>query len=208
MLVGSVGEMRDTQKKFLGNISTSGKNLLSIINGILDISKIEAGKMELNYELFSLHTTMDELKQLISTLADKKGIQLEFSKDEKLEKIYSDRTKLKQILFNLASNSIKFTPNGGNVTISVTKTQDKAQFAVKDTGIGITEENKGKLFTPFTQLDSSLSRFYDGTGIGLFLVKQLVEMHGGKIWFESEVGKGTVFTFELPLKNETSADPK
>ncbi len=208
LLLGGAGETTDIQKKFLDNISTSGKNLLSIINGILDISKIEAGKMELNYELFNLYSTMDELKQLIKPLADKKGITVEFNRDEKPEKIYADRIKLKQILFNIASNSIKFTPKGGKVTISVAQAHDKIQFVVKDTGIGISEENKEKIFAPFTQLDSSLSRFYEGTGIGLFLVKQFVEMHGGKIWFESEVGKGTVFAFELPLKNETSADPK
>jgi signal transduction histidine kinase len=164
--------------------------------------------MELKYELFSLNTTMDELEQLISPLADKKGVIVELYRDEKPDKIYADQLKLKQILFNIASNSIKFTPKGGKVTISVAQAHDKIQFVVKDTGIGISEENKEKIFAPFTQLDSSLSRFYEGTGIGLFLVKQFVEMHGGKIWFESEVGRGTVFTFELPLKTETSADPK
>ena len=202
MLDGNAGEIEDMQKKFLGNISTSGKHLLSLINNILDLSKIEAGKMELNYELFGLYNTIDEIKQVISPLAQKKNIDLKVVNDGSLQEIYADRVRFKQILFNLANNAIKFTPQGGKVTISTTRIKDKAQFAIKDTGIGISEEKKSSLFLPFTQLDSSLNRFYEGTGLGLSLVKKFVEMHGGNIWVESELGKGTVFTFELPLKTE------
>jgi len=202
MLDGNAGEIADMQKKFLGNISTSGKHLLSLINNILDLSKIEAGKMELNYELFGLYNTIDEIKQVISPLAQKKNIDLKVVNDGSLQEIYADRVRFKQILFNLANNAIKFTPQGGKVTISTTRIKDKAQFAIKDTGIGISEEKKSSLFLPFTQLDSSLNRFYEGTGLGLSLVKKFVEMHGGNIWVESELGKGTVFTFELPLKTE------
>ena len=202
MLDGNAGEIEDMQKKFLGNISTSGKHLLSLINNILDLSKIEAGKMELNYELFGLYNTIDEIKQVISPLAQKKNIDLKVVNDGSLQEIYADRVRFKQILFNLANNAIKFTPQGGKVTISTTRIKDKAQFAIKDTGIGISEEKKSSLFLPFTQLDSSLNRFHEGTGLGLSLVKKFVEMHGGNIWVESELGKGTVFTFELPLKTE------
>jgi len=205
MLGGSVGDMADMQKKFLGNISTSGKHLLSLINNVLDLSKIEAGKMELNYELFGIYATIDEVKQLVSPLADKKALKMEYSKDESLEKIYADRIRFKQILFNLTSNAIKFTPQGGKITISAIKVQNKAQFSVKDTGIGISEENKRKLFQPFTQLDSTTTRKYEGTGLGLSLVKRFVEMHKGKIWAESEMGKGTTFIFELPLEPDSNA---
>ncbi|WP_321417893.1 response regulator [uncultured Methanomethylovorans sp.] len=200
MLDGGVGEMQDMQKKFMGNISISGKHLLSLINNILDISKIEAGKMELNYELFDVYAVIDEVKQLVSPLADKKEIKFELTKDESLEQIYADRLKFKQILFNLASNAIKFTPLGGKVTISATKVQNKAQFSVKDTGIGISKDNQSKLFQPFKQIDSTTTRRYEGTGLGLSLVKRFVEMHKGKIWVESELGTGTTFIFEMPLK--------
>lgn len=197
MLGGSIADP-EMQKKFMGNISTSGKHLLSLINNILDLSKIEAGKMELHYELFGPNATIDEVKQLVSPLADKKGIKLEFTKDEILGKIYADRLRFKQILFNLTSNAIKFTQPGGKITISAIRIEDKAQFSVEDTGIGISEDNKRKLFQPFTQLDSSTTRKYEGTGLGLSLVKRFVEMQNGKIWIESELGKGTKFTFELP----------
>lgn len=200
MLGGSVGEMQEIQKKFMSNISISGKHLLSLINNILDLSKIEAGKMELNCELFGAYAVIDEVKQLVSPLADKKGLKLELNRDEKLEKIYADRLKFKQILFNLASNAIKFTPAGGKVTISATIVENKAQFSVKDTGIGISEDDQKKLFQPFKQLDSTTTRKYEGTGLGLSLVKRFVEMHKGRIWVESELRKGSTFIFELPLK--------
>jgi len=199
MIAGNVGELSQKQKKFLGNISTSGKHLLALINNILDISKIEACKMELNYETFAVKETFTEVKQLTSPLLEKKGLKVEFCIDEKLVNIYADKIRFKQILFNLASNAIKFTPAEGKITISSKMYGEMAQFTVRDTGIGIAEENRHKLFKPFTQLDSATNRMYDGTGLGLSLVKSFVEMHKGKIWFESEVGKGTAFTFEIPL---------
>ena len=199
MIAGNVGELSQQQKKFLGNISTSGKHLLALINNVLDISKVEAGKMELNCENFAVKETFTEVKQLTSPLVEKKGLKVEFCIDEKLVNIYADKIRFKQILFNLASNAIKFTPAGGKMTISSNMYGEMAQFTVRDTGIGIAEENKHKLFKPFTQLDSATNRMYEGTGLGLSLVKSFVELHKGNIWFESEVGKGTAFTFEIPL---------
>ncbi|HWR26219.1 MAG TPA: PAS domain-containing sensor histidine kinase, partial [Methanosarcina sp.] len=199
MIGGNVGEISPVQKKFIGNISTSGKHLLALINNILDMSKIEAGKMELNSELFAVKDLFTEVEQLISPLVDKKGIKVEFCRDEKLTTIYADKIRFKQILFNLASNAIKFTPTGGKITISSKVKEEMAQFSVTDTGIGISEEGKKKLFNPFTQLDSVSNRTYEGTGLGLSLVKKFVEMHGGNIFCESEVGKGTTFIFEIPL---------
>jgi PAS domain S-box-containing protein len=201
---GSVGEITDKQKKFLGNISISGKHLLSLINNVLDLSKIEAEKMELNYEQFSIYYLINEVKQIVSPLADKKGLQIEFSMDGYLENIYADRVRFKQILFNLVSNAIKFTPSGGKVTISANLVGKMARFTVMDTGIGISEEDKSKLFQPFIQLDSATNRLYDGTGLGLTLVKRFVELHKGRIWLESNIGEGTAFTFELPLKLNTN----
>jgi PAS domain S-box-containing protein len=199
MIAGNVGAISEKQKKFLGNISMSGKHLLALINNILDISKIEAGKMELSCETFAVVETVNEVKQLISPLVEKKGLKTEFSLDEKLVNIYADKIRFKQILFNLASNAIKFTPAGGMITISSQICGEMAQFTVRDTGIGIKAEDQHKLFKPFKQLDSATNRMYEGTGLGLSLVKSFVELHKGKIWFESEVGKGTAFTFEIPL---------
>ncbi len=203
MIKGDAGKLDDMQIKFLGNIHTSGRNLLSLINNILDLSSIEAGKMELNYEFFGVAITINEVKQLVSPFADKKGIKMEFSSDGHFEKMFADRIRFKQILFNLTINAIKFTPSGGKITISAHLVDNMAQFAVMDTGIGISEENQEKLFQPFMQLDSATDRRYDGAGLGLSLVKRFVEMHQGRIWIESEIGKGTAVIFELPLQPNT-----
>jgi len=200
MLSGSTGVISDTQKRFMENIATSGKHLLYVINNVLDISKIEANKMELNFQVFPVESVFIEVGQLISPLADKKGLKVEFYRGEELRNICADKTIFKQILFNLVSNAIKFTPKHGNVTVCAHINDEMAMFEVKDTGIGISEEDQSKLFQPFTQLDSSINRQYAGTGLGLTLVKRFIELHHGNIRVESEVGKGTTFTFELPLK--------
>ncbi|AFV23496.1 two component system histidine kinase [Methanolobus psychrophilus R15] len=196
---GGVGEISDRQKRFIENISTSGKHLLALINNVLDLSKVEANKMELHYETFSAADVFSEVKQLISPLAAKKGLRVEFIIENDITNLYADKTRFKQILFNLISNAIKFTPSSGTVTISASRREDIARFTVTDTGIGISEDGKCRLFQPFTQLDSSINRQYAGTGLGLSLVKQFIEMHNGNVWVASEVGKGTTFTFELPL---------
>lgn len=199
IISGGTGEISDTQKRFITNIASSGKHLLSIINNVLDISKIEANKMELNNQLFSVAEVFTEVKQLISPMAAKKQLKVEFLKDDRLGVIYADKTRFKQILFNLISNAIKFTPKGGSVSVHAGLNKDMAVFTVKDTGIGISEEGISKLFQPFTQLDSAMNRQYEGTGLGLSLVKKFVEIQNGRIWVESEPGKGATFTFELPL---------
>ncbi|WP_406660719.1 response regulator [Methanolobus sp. ZRKC3] len=203
---GSVGDISDMQKKFLGNISTSGNHLLSLINNVLDISKIEAGKMVLDYEVFKVEETITEVSQLIAPLADQKKHNVKFHRDQKLKYIHADKIRFKQILFNLVSNAIKFTPDGGMIDISANMLGNKACFTVKDNGIGIDEENQSKLFQPFTQIDSATNRHYEGTGLGLSLVKRFLELHKGNIWFESAPGKGTTFTFELPLEKNINPD--
>lgn len=200
MLNGSTGDMNEKQIKFMDNISTSGKHLLSLINNILDISKIEAGKMVLDYEIFDPCNAVNEVRQLVGPLSDKKGIRLTCIKDERFDRLSADRTRFKQIIFNLLSNAIKFTPPNGEITMSSHIDEDFAQITIKDTGIGISEDDQNRLFQPFQQLDSANNRHYEGTGLGLALVKQFIELHQGRIWVESEIGKGTTFTFELPLK--------
>ncbi|KKI00487.1 ATPase [Methanosarcina sp. 1.H.T.1A.1] len=199
MLSGMSGEFNEQNKKFLNNIANSGKHLLTLINNILDLSKIEAGKMELDLEMFSVHEVFNDTRAVTSALALKKDISMKFNVEPELS-IYADRIRFKQVIYNLMSNAIKFTPKGGSVDVSAAKTGDSVRVSVSDTGIGISEENQKLLFQPFRQVDSSINRQYDGTGLGLALVRKFVELHGGRVWIESETGKGSTFTFELPLK--------
>jgi PAS domain S-box-containing protein len=192
------GEINDKQSQYIYNISQSGKHLLNIINEILDISKIESGKMKLYKEKVAL-MKYTELYSTIKHLADKKNIDIKISLDSEENYVSADRAKLKQILFNLTSNAIKFTENGGDVIINTSTNEKFVHISVIDTGIGIPKEGLKRLFTPFMQLDSSEARKYEGTGLGLALSKELVELHGGSIWAESEPGKGSNFTFTLPL---------
>jgi PAS domain S-box-containing protein len=193
------GEINDKQSQYIYNISQSGKHLLNIINEILDISKIESGKMKLYKEKVALDEVYTELYSTIKHLADKKNIDIKISLDSEENYVSADRAKLKQILFNLTSNAIKFTENGGDVIINTSTNEKFVHISVIDTGIGIPKEGLKRLFTPFMQLDSSEARKYEGTGLGLALSKELVELHGGSIWAESEPGKGSNFTFTLPL---------
>jgi PAS domain S-box-containing protein len=202
LLTEVFGSLNDKQKKYAGNISTSGKHLLSLINDILDLSKVEAGKMVLNIDEFSIEETLYDIKSLVSPMALKKNITLLIEPINDTIVIKADEGKFKQIIYNLLSNAIKFTNNDGYVTIFVNKISDYVRIEVRDTGIGISKEDQKKLFTAFTQIDSSNSRMYDGTGLGLILVKNLVELHNGKIWIESEVDTGTSFIFELPIEAE------
>lgn len=196
---GITGEINAQQLKYLRHISASGHHLLSLINNILDLSKIEAGKLDLHLEDISIDILFAEVKELILPLAIKKSITVNFSTDSKITEVCADRIRLKQILFNLLSNAIKFTPKDGKVDVFTEIVSDRIRISVKDTGIGISEENKKELFHPFAQLNSATNSRYEGTGLGLSLVKKFVELHNGKVWFESELGKGTTFIFELPL---------
>ncbi len=199
LLTGNFGELNDKQIRFASNISNSGKDLLNIINDILDLSKIEAGKVILNYEDVSLRQTVDEIVKTLTPLSSKKDQSLEASHIEDVV-IQADKGKLKQILLNLIGNAIKFTPSGGSINISSYLKDDMANIQIKDTGIGISPEDQKKLFEPFKQLDSNLSREHTGTGLGLSLVKKLVELHNGTVSVESEVEKGSAFTVSLPIK--------
>ncbi|MDD3247332.1 MAG: PAS domain-containing sensor histidine kinase [Methanosarcina sp.] len=199
MLGGMSGEFNEQNKKFLNNIANSGKHLLALINNILDLSKIEAGKMELDMEMFSVSEAFSYTRAVTSDLALKKDITIKYDLVPELS-IYADRIRFKQVIYNLMSNAIKFTPKGGSVEVLAAKAGDSVRVSISDTGIGISEKDQKLLFQPFMQVDSSISRQYEGTGLGLALVRKFVELHGGKVWVESETGKGSTFTFELPLK--------
>jgi len=197
------GPLNEKQLKYITNVLTSGNHLLTLINDILDLSKVEAGKMELVYNEFVVSTVINEIKTLVISIASKKNIMINVITYEKLITIHADGGKFKQILFNLMSNAIKFSPNGGSVTIDAKCINDMVQIAITDTGIGISKEDQKKLFQPFVQVDASTSRQFEGTGLGLALVKRFVGLHGGKVWIESEPGKGSTFTFTIPIQPET-----
>ncbi|WP_052721421.1 PAS domain S-box protein [Methanococcoides methylutens] len=200
----NVGDLNDMQKRYVSNVYRSGKHLLELINDILDLSKIEAGKMSLNPDKFAIRDTINEIMETMMPLATEKGIELKCDIDPERPFIVADAVKLRQIIYNLVSNAIKFTDRGGSVTIETRSSDDRISVLVKDTGIGISVVDQKKLFQPFVQIDSSNAREYGGTGLGLSLVKNFVEMHGGKIWVESEVEKGSTFGFTIPTDPEVS----
>jgi signal transduction histidine kinase/CheY-like chemotaxis protein/HAMP domain-containing protein len=208
------GALNEKQSKYAKNILTSGKHLLHLINNILDLSKVEAGKVELEYVDFDVLAVLEEVKTLVLSIAAKKRIRIAVTVNPELTTINGDVSKFKQILYNLLSNAIKFTPDGGSITVDGQRRGEMAQISVTDTGIGISQDAAKKLFQPFVQADSSTSRKYGGTGLGLTLVKRFVELQGGKIWIESEPDRGSTFIFTMPVAGkaeartpETSATP-
>lgn len=194
------GALNADQKEYVDDIHSSGQHLLNMINSILDLSKIEAGKLELQYEEFPIEEVIQDVLNIVAGASGKKGIAIHTHILEDMPPITADKVKFKQILFNLLSNAIKFTPENGKVTITAKRLNHHIQIDVIDTGIGIKSEDMDKLFEVFRQVDGSYARRYEGTGLGLVLTKRLVELHGGKIWVNSEYGKGSTFTFTLPLK--------
>ncbi|MDR4508213.1 MAG: ammonium transporter [Candidatus Brocadiaceae bacterium] len=195
-----VGPINNDQREYVGDIHSSGQHLLNMINSVLDLSKIETGRLEAQFEELCIEDVINDILNIVSDMADKKSISIKKNAPPEIPSVIADKVKLKQILFNLLSNAIKFTSEYGSVCINTTLKDQYVQFAISDTGIGIKPEDTEKIFEAFCQADSSLARNYEGTGLGLTLTKLLVELHGGKIWVESEgVGKGATFTFTLPL---------
>ena len=200
LLEETFGEVNDQQRRSLGHILASGKHLLEVINDILDLSKVESGKMELHCEDFYIYDLLKNVGNMVSFLAKKKNISFSVSTQPESLCVSADKVRMKQILYNLVSNAIKFTQEDGHVRIDACKREDMLEISVSDNGIGISKEEQKKLFIPFYQVYSDTSRHYDGTGLGLSLVKKFVEMHDGNITLESEPGKGTKFTITVPLK--------
>ena len=195
-----LGELSVKQIKAVKTISDSGQHLLSLINDILDLSKIEAGKMELEKLPVSLGDLCDGCLSFVQQLAQKKAIQVKSSIAQGISDFLADERRLRQILLNLLNNAVKFTPQGGEVELIITLNGSMLQFQVKDTGIGISPANQTKLFQSFVQIDSSLNRQYEGTGLGLVLVRKLTELHGGQVAVQSEVGQGSCFTVMIPYQ--------
>jgi signal transduction histidine kinase len=226
-----VGEVNERQEEYLNDVLNSSRHLLSLINDILDLSKVEAGKMELEPSDVDLRALLEKSLKMVKEMATENGVKLSMNIDGIPKIIRIDERKLKQVIYNLLSNAVKFTPDGGSIDLSVRRlishngylvtdhgksvnipnisfdldpldTVDKnfLHFSVSDNGIGIKQEDVGRIFGSFEQADNSPGRIHQGTGLGLSLTKRLVELHHGKIWVESEgEGKGSTFSFILPI---------
>ena len=192
------GELNAKQDEYLKDISASGQHLLSLINDILDLSKIEAGRMELTAVPFHLPTALDNAVILVRERAARHGIALQLDLDPQLGELVGDERKVKQVVLNLLSNAVKFTPEGGRIRLQAAQRDRAVEIAVADTGVGIAAEDQAAIFEEFRQV-GSYERRREGTGLGLALAKKFVELHGGRIWVESELGRGSTFTFTLPL---------
>jgi signal transduction histidine kinase len=192
------GEMNEKQEDYLKDIHSSGEHLLSLINDILDLSKIEAGRMELELSDFSLPAALRNAMTLIRERAQNHGIALELRVDPQLGEIHADERKLKQIVLNLLSNAVKFTPDGGRVELDARMNGGSVEVSVKDTGVGIAEKDQEAVFEEFRQVGHDYTTKHEGTGLGLALTRRFVELHGGTISLQSEPGKGSTFTFTLP----------
>ncbi len=200
LVQGKVGELTPKQHEYINDVLTSGNHLLNLINDILDLAKVEAGKMALTVESFNVTTVLEQARTIVKEAARAKNITVELAIDPQIETLTLDRQKFVQILYNLLSNAIKFTESG-QVRVSVTPQDDRFfQLRVQDTGMGIKDDDLKKLFTPFEQLDSSVARKHQGTGLGLALCKKFAELHGGSIRVESEFGKGSTFIVVLPRR--------
>lgn len=196
---GFAGPLSEKQSSYVGNVLQAGRHLLALVNDILDLSRVEAGKLPLAREWTSLAALTQSIADTVDPLVQRGGVELRIAIDEAVPSLHVDPIRLKQILFNLVSNAIKFTPRGGTVRLLAEARPRAVQIRVEDTGIGIHADDLPRLFNEFERVEAGNGRERaDGTGLGLALTKRLVELHGGTIHVASTVGSGTVFTVELP----------
>jgi len=198
LLQGIFGDVNEKQREYLTDVLGSGQHLLSLINDILDLSKIEAGRMDLELTTFAMRDALESGLTIIRDRAARHGIQLSTTVAPDVGSIEADERKVKQILYNLLSNAVKFTPDGGRVDVNVRAENGDIRVEVRDTGIGVAANDQERIFEEFRQVGRERSR--EGTGLGLTLTKRFVELHGGRIWLESSPGKGSTFAFTLPLR--------
>ena len=200
MLERLFGEVNEKQEEYLNDILSSGRHLLSLINDILDLAKIEAGRMELELGAFDVPQAIDNTLMLVRERAMRRGITLERSVEPRLGEINGDERKVKQVLLNLLSNAVKFTPEGGRIEVRAVVADGTVEISVSDTGVGIAPEDHEAVFEEFRQVGSDYARRHEGTGLGLALARRFVELHGGRIWVKSQVGQGSTFTFAIPMR--------
>jgi signal transduction histidine kinase len=192
------GEVNEKQEEYLDDILTSANHLLALINDVLDLSKVEAGQVELEIAPFSLREALERGVVMVKEWATKNGIGLTLEADPHVELVEADERRIRQVIYNLLSNAVKFTPEGGSVTVSSAQLDGEVHVSVADTGPGIAPEDQARIFEQFQQTEVG-AKEREGTGLGLALSKMLIELHGGRIWVESEVGNGSTFTFALPV---------
>ncbi len=195
---GEAGEINETQRGFLGIVQSNTDRLVGLINDLLDISRIEAGGLQLNITTVPLDQVIREVAVSLHNQIEEKELSLELALPQEPIQVRADRARITQVLTNLLSNAYKFTPEGGKISVSAKVTDSQVQVEVADTGTGISAQNQKRLFTKFFRVDSSTTQEVGGSGLGLTITKSIVEMHGGKIWVESEIGKGSTFSFTLP----------
>jgi signal transduction histidine kinase len=183
----------------LKDINASGQDLLSLINDILDLSKIEAGRMELELTDFHLPTALDNALTLVRERAGRRGLALHITTDERLDYVRADERKVRQVVLNLLSNAIKFTPEGGRIEVRAKPVDGSVEVSVTDTGVGIAPEDQEAIFEEFRQVGTA-DKKVEGTGLGLALSRKFIGLHGGRIWVESQVGVGSTFTFTIPVR--------
>jgi signal transduction histidine kinase len=193
------GEVNQKQEEYLDDILSSADHLLSLINDILDLSKVEAGQVELEVGLFSLREALERGVVMVRERALKNGVQLQLELDPSVDLVEGDERRIRQVVFNLLSNAVKFTPNGGRVDVSTSRQNGQVLVAVADTGPGIAPSDQERIFEEFQQAHAGDGERTEGTGLGLALSRSLVELHGGRIWVDSEPGRGATFTFTLPV---------
>jgi signal transduction histidine kinase len=194
------GELNEKQEEYLKDIYASGTHLLSLINDILDLSKIEAGRMELELTDFHLPTALDNALTLVRERAGRRGIVLQMNVDSRVGQIQADERKIRQVVLNLLSNAIKFTPEGGGIEVAAVPKDGLVEVSVSDTGVGIAPEDQEAVFEEFRQVGTAEKKV-EGTGLGLTLCRKFVELHGGRIWVKSELGAGSTFTFTIPVRH-------
>jgi two-component system CheB/CheR fusion protein len=199
------GLLNEKQKKYVNNVLTSGKHLLLLINQILDMAKVEAGKMNLTLSSLSMKSLLHEISLLVADMVSKKKLEMSIEIAEDLPNIEADELKIKEILYNLLSNAVKFSLEGGLIGMRAKKTDSEIEIVVWDTGIGIAPENMKKIFEGFFRVNTPYSRVTEGTGLGLPLSRKLVELHGGKLFVESKgIDRGTLIRFNLPIISSKS----
>ena len=194
------GELNEKQEEYLDDTLSSANHLLSLINDILDLSKVEAGQVELELGTFSLREALERGVVMVRERATKNGVALELELDPSVDLVEGDERRIRQVIFNLLSNAVKFTPEGGRIDVSSQQANGEIRVAVRDTGPGIPHEDQARIFEEFQQARTPEGERPEGTGLGLALSKRLIELHGGRIWVESEPGKGSTFTFTLPVE--------
>jgi signal transduction histidine kinase len=194
------GPINEKQEEYLDDILSSGNHLLSLINDVLDLSKVEAGQVELDVATFSLREALERGVVMVREPAATHGVALSLELAPGVDLVEGDERRLRQVIFNLLSNAVKFTPEDGSVIVATWRVDGEVRVSVTDTGPGIAPEERERIFEEFHQTDVGV-RQSEGTGLGLALSKRLVELHGGRIWVESEVGRGSRFVFTLPVAN-------